>query len=152
MDDTLDLSGFEQSWGDLVSFYLGCSFTFEPALSNIGVRLLNMEQNKAVSMHVTNIGMKPVGLFSGFMYTSMRPVRKSQLGDVVRLTSQYPDSHGAPIHIGSPARIGVDNSSIPSPLDPGEEDLVSVFWACGFSVSQILADVGERIIINDNSP
>lgn len=147
VDYTLDLSGFEQSWGDLVSFYLGCSFTFEGALSEHGIRVKNIDLKRNVSLYLTNIMLKPVGQFGGPMYTSMRPVKKSQLAEAVRISAQYPKSHGAPIHIGNPARIGVQNISDPSAGDAPsfEEDEVAVFWACGFSTSQVLESAGESI-------
>lgn len=147
MDDTLDLSGFQHAWGDLVSFYLGCSFTFEPALVSAGVRLPQMEQNRNTSMYLTNIPLRPVGKFGGRMFTSMRLVERSKLAEVFCLTSRYPQAHGAPIHVGDPARIGVRDLSTPSAGDPpvfeAGGNQVPVFWACGFSVSQILADVGK---------
>ena len=90
---------------------------------------------------------QPVGRFGGRMFVSMRPVEKSRLGEVFRLTSRYPQAHGAPIHVGDPARIGVHDLSALTAGDPpvfeAGRDQVPVFWACGFSVSQILADVGR---------
>lgn len=145
VDDVLDLSGFEKSWDNLVSFYLGCSFTFDGALSASGIRLRNVERGLNVSMFKTNIHLKSVGLFGSRMVTSMRPVKRSQLSEAFRISAQYPDFHGAPIHIGNPARIGVLDIAVPSAGDPSsfEGDEVPVFWACGFSVSEILGNVGE---------
>ena len=147
MEDTLDLSGFEQSWGNLVSFYLGCSFTFESALIANGIRLRNMERGLNISMFLANIQLNPVGTLGGRMLTSMRPIKRAQLSEAFRLSAEYPDFHGAPIHIGNPARIGVRDIAVPSAGDPCEveEDEVPVFWACGFSVSQILSSVGEPV-------
>ena len=148
VDDPLDLDGFESSWGDLVSFYLGCSFSFESALNCIGVKISNPEHVVPVSMYLTNIPLKPVGGFKGQMYVSMRTMRKSQLVDIFNVTGKYPLAHGAPIHVGNPARIGVwdvyatNGGDLPVFDKEGEE--VAVFWACGYSVSQILSDVGKE--------
>lgn len=145
MDDTLDLSGFELNWDNMVSFYLGCSFSFEAALSANGIQLKNMEQGKNVSMYLSSINLKPVGPFSCQMYTSMRPIRRCQLSKAFHVSAQFPETHGAPIHIGNPARIGVQDISVPSAGDPStfEEDEVPMFWACGFSVSQIPMSVSK---------
>ena len=148
MDDTLDLNGFEQNWNNLVSFYLGCSYTFEGALCANGIRLRHIEQGLNVSAFLTNIQLKPVGLVEGQMYTSMRPIKKDLLPEVFRLSAQYPQSHGPPIHIGNPARIGVKDITNPEAGDPStvEDGEVPVFWACGFSVSQILSTAGKCLI------
>ena len=140
VDKVFDLSGFEQSWSNLVSFYLGCSFTFEEALSSRGIRVKNREAGLSVSMYLSHVRLSPVGVFGGQLVTSMRPIKKGQLAEAFSITSQYPSSHGAPVHMGSPARIGVRDLSAPLAGDPCEveEDEVPVFWACGFSVGQIL--------------
>lgn len=147
VDDTLDLSGFGQGWKELVSFYLGCSFTFESALLAAGIELTHVRQNKNTSMYLTNIPLQPAGAFGGHMITSMRPIKRTQLAKMFDLTARYPDAHGAPIHIGDPARIGVPDIFAPfagsGPTFLEDEDEVPVFWACGFSVSQILTNVGE---------
>ena len=140
VDEVLDLSGFEQSWSNMVSFYLGCSFSFEEALSSRGIRVKNREAGLNVSMYLSHVRLSAVGVFGGQLVTSMRPMKKGQLAEVFSITSQYPSSHGAPVHIGSPARIGVRDLSVPMAGDPCDvaDDEVPVFWACGFSVGQVL--------------
>ena len=143
------MSGFEQSWGNLVSFYLGCSFSFEEALSSRGIRMKNREAGLNVSIYLTNVKLKSVGAFGGLMVTSMRPIKKSQLVEAFSITSRYPTSHGAPVHIGNPARIGIADVSALLGGDQSkvEEDEVPVFWACGVSTTRILSDVGKPILI-----
>lgn len=147
VDDTLDLSGFEQSWGNLVSFYLGCSYTFDSILIANGVGVRHVERKSNVSMFLTKIHLKRVGVFESQMIVSMRPIKKCQLSQVFRITAQYPDFHGCPIHIGSPARIGVEDITVPTAGDPCgvEEDEVPVFWACGVTGSQILGKAGKCV-------
>jgi uncharacterized protein YcsI (UPF0317 family) len=44
-----------------------------------------------------------------------------------------PDVHGAPVHVGSPSSLGIDDLSRPDfgdPLEIADGD-VPVFWACG---------------------
>ncbi|WP_034855139.1 putative hydro-lyase [Ignatzschineria larvae DSM 13226] len=118
---------------DLVSFLLGCSFSFESALIEAGIKMRHIDDGSNVSMYVTNIQTKPAGIFSGPLVVSMRPIPYQQVVKAVTITSQHPEVHGAPVHIGDPALIGIQDISKPDFGDavrilPGE---VPVFWACG---------------------
>ena len=140
-----DVPDLAHHWrDDLVSFLLGCSFTFESALVNAGIPLPHIAQNRNVAMYVTNIETVPAGLFSGPMVVSMRPIHHSQVVRAVQVTSRFPTAHGAPIHVGEPHAIGIKDIRVPDFGDPpemGEED-VPVFWACGVT-PQVVA-VGSR--------
>lgn len=118
---------------DLVGFLLGCSYSFEEALINAGIPLRHQQENKIVSVYTTNIPCIPAGRFAGPMVVSMRPVKRNQLIRAVQITSRFPSTHGAPIHIGDPSLIGV-NLEKPD-FDTGmfelAEDDVPVFWGCG---------------------
>jgi uncharacterized protein YcsI (UPF0317 family) len=46
---------------DLVTFLIGCSFTFETALAQAGVPLRHVEQARTVAMYVTNRECRPAG-------------------------------------------------------------------------------------------
>ena len=118
---------------DMVAFLLGCSFTFESALIRAGIPLPHVEQGSNVSMFVTSIQTTPAGAFSGPMVVSMRPVSEEKVVKAVQVTSRFPTVHGAPIHIGNPAAIGIDDVSSPDLGDRLEvkEGEVPVFWACG---------------------
>ena len=59
---------------DLVAFLLGCSFTFEEALIRAGIQMRHIQEDKNVSMYVTNIETSSAGVFSGPMVVSMRSV------------------------------------------------------------------------------
>ncbi|MBX2855933.1 MAG: DUF1445 domain-containing protein, partial [Rhodobacteraceae bacterium] len=50
--------------GDFVAFALGCSFTFERALIEAGIRLRHIEQNATVPMFKTTIRNNPAGVFA----------------------------------------------------------------------------------------
>ena len=141
VEDTFDLCGFENDWSDKVSFYLGCSYTFEPALSARRIGTMS-------SIYLTNIQLYRVGSFAASMFATMRKVKKNQLIEAFRVTCQYPDFHGAPIHIGNPARIGLANLSVPNVGNPPvfEEDEVPVFWACGVTGGEAIASAGENTI------
>ena len=118
---------------DLVSFLLGCSFSFETALLKAGIPLRHLEQGKNVSMYTTSIEAARSGAFAGPMVASMRPIAQGQVVRAVQVTSRFPGVHGAPVHIGDPAAIGIEDISRPDYGDAIEirEGEVPVFWACG---------------------
>ncbi len=126
--------GITQYWtSELVTFLLGCSFTFESALEKAGIHLRHISEGKNVAMYITNIETQRAGVFEGPMVVSMRPIKLNQIVKAVQVTSRFPQVHGAPIHIGDPARIGIRDITRPDYGDPVEikEDEVPVFWACG---------------------
>ncbi|MGK0292321.1 MAG: hypothetical protein ACI9U1_000701 [Porticoccaceae bacterium] len=125
---------------DLVTFVLGCSFSFEHALQLAGhpVRHIDLKQN--VPMFDTNISTVPGGIFSGQLVVTMRPVKRESLREVYRICSRYTFAHGAPIHAGDPSIIGISNLDNPQYGDPVEleDDEVPVFWACGVTTQVAL--------------
>ena len=118
---------------DLVAFLLGCSFTFEWALLDAGVRLWHVEHGKNVAMWRTNIACRPAGMFAGPMVVSMRPIAASQIAKAVLASAKFPNTHGAPVHVGDPAAIGITDIARPEWGDPQHfaPGDVAVFWACG---------------------
>lgn len=123
-----------QYWrDDLVAILLGCSFSFEGALVEAGIPVRHMDMGRNVPMYITNIACSPAGRLSGPMVTSMRPVKYSQVPKAVMATGRFPAVHGAPIHIGDPAAIGIKDINKPDFGDPVEirDGEVPVFWACG---------------------
>lgn len=118
---------------DLVTFLIGCSFSFETALLEAGVPLRHLEQGRNVSMYVTDVECRPAGRLSGPLVVSMRPIPGSQVTTAVQVTSRMPEVHGAPVHVGDPGALGIADLAAPDFGDavqarPGD---VPVFWACG---------------------
>lgn len=118
---------------DDVAFLLGCSFTFEGALTRAGIEMRHQTCGSNVPMYITSIETAPAGVFRGPMVVSMRPIAHQEVTRATLITGRYPAVHGAPVHIGEPAAIGIDDLSRPDfgdavPLHPGE---TPVFWACG---------------------
>ena len=73
VDEPTDIGGY---WSDdLVTFVLGCSFSFEQPLLEAGIRLQHIERNTTVRMYGTNIDCAPAEPFRGKMVVSMRPLR-----------------------------------------------------------------------------
>ena len=118
---------------DLVAFVIGCSFSFEQALLDAGLPLRHVDEGKNVAMFRTSIATEPAGLFHGPLVVSMRPFAAQDAIRAVQVTSRFPNVHGAPVHIGDPAQIGIADLARPDYGDavdvlPGE---LPVFWACG---------------------
>jgi len=129
-----ELTDIKQLWrDDLVTFVLGCSFSFEDALIADGLEIRNISENKNVPMYRTNIPCKSAGRFSGEMVVSMRPMLPKDAIRAIQICSRFPSVHGAPIHFGQPELIGINDIHNP---DYGDgitinENEVPVFWACG---------------------
>lgn len=120
---------------DLVAFVIGCSFSFEEALQEAGVRLKFLERNNVAAVYVTNIDTVPAGPFKGPLVVTMRAFKPADAIRAVQITSRFPNVHGAPIHLGNPKSIGVDLTR--RYLDVGDpevaDDELPVFWACGLT-------------------
>lgn len=118
---------------DLVSFLIGCSFSFEDLLVDAGIEIRHITEKANVPMFNTNIPLKQAGKFSGNMVVSMRPIKSSQIATAVNVTNRLPGVHGAPIQIGNPAEIGIYDLADPDYGDAVtiNENEIPVFWACG---------------------
>ena len=134
---------------DLVSFLLGCSFSFETAMMRAGMSLRHMEQDTIVPMYITNIKTTPAGMFSGPTVVSMRPLPREQVVRAVQVTSRFPAVHGAPLHIGDPEAIGIKDISSPDLGEPAEikEGEVPVFWACGVTPQAVAMNSKPPLMI-----
>ena len=118
---------------DLVSFLIGCSFSFESELIEAGIEMRHNTMGCNVPMYITNIPCESAGVFHGNMVVSMRPIPHDQVVKAVTVTAAIPSVHGSPVHIGDPAVIGISDLNKtdfgdPVVVKPGE---VPVFWACG---------------------
>jgi uncharacterized protein YcsI (UPF0317 family) len=118
---------------DLVTFLIGCSFSFETALMAAQVPIRHIEQGRNVSMYMTNLDCQPAGRLSGPLVVSMRPIPARQVVTAVQVTERMPEVHGAPVHVGAPEALGIADVSTPDYGDPVrfEDGDVPVFWACG---------------------
>ena len=135
----------DYSLDDYVSFYLGCSFSFEEAMIKAGIPLQNVSEKRNVSMFITNIQCKPAGPFSCPMVVSMRPIPRGLVEKAVIVTAAYDAVHGAPIHVGDPSVIGIDdinNTDFGDPSDIG--DLIPMFWACGVTSSLAVRSASKK--------
>jgi uncharacterized protein YcsI (UPF0317 family) len=136
-----EVTDIMQFWrDDLVAFVIGCSFSFEEALLSAGLGIRHIEQRCNVPMYRTNIECAPAGPFSGPMVVSMRPFKPADAIRAIQITTRFPAVHGAPVHFGDPAQIGIADISKP---DYGDRvsihpDEVPVFWACGVTPQSVI--------------
>jgi uncharacterized protein YcsI (UPF0317 family) len=134
---------------DLVTFALGCSFTFEHALIQSGLRIRHIDQGRNVPMYQTSIPLTPAGGFTGNMVVSMRPFPAADAIRAIQITTRYPQVHGAPVHLGNPGLIGISGLHSPDYGDSVSvaDDEIPVFWACGVTPQQVLIDSGVSFAI-----
>jgi uncharacterized protein YcsI (UPF0317 family) len=134
---------------DLVSFLLGCSFTFESALLQAGVPVRHIEEQKNVPMFISSIRCVAAGVFQGPLVVTMRPIPAELVARAVQITGRYPGVHGAPVHIGDPIQIGIRDLAHPDfgdsvTIRPGE---VPVYWACGVTPQAVAMQAKPSLMI-----
>ncbi|WP_409254975.1 putative hydro-lyase [Janthinobacterium sp. S3T4] len=134
---------------DFVVFAIGCSFSFEQMLMDAGIRLRHVEQQRNVAMYRSNISNHRAGPFGGEMVVSMRPMTAADAIRAVQITSRYPAIHGAPVHLGDPRLIGIDNILQPDYGDAVEimADEIPVFWACGVTPQEAIRHARLPLVI-----
>jgi uncharacterized protein YcsI (UPF0317 family) len=134
---------------DLVSFAIGCSFSFEEALVEDGIEVRHIACGSNVPMYRTNIPCVSAGMFAGPLVVSMRPLKPKDAIRAVQITSRFPSVHGAPVHLGLPASIGIADINKPDYGDavPVAADELPVFWACGVTPQAVIAQVRPQFCI-----
>ena len=150
----LECQDVREVWeSDLTAFLLGCSFGFEAGLVEAGIRLRHQDEDRVVPMYVTDRDCEPAGPFRGRLVVSMRPIPASRVDDAVHISDEHPLAHGAPVHVGDPAGLGIGDLARPDWGDdggllPGE---VPVFWACGVT-SQVVARNARPELMISHAP
>lgn len=138
VEECADVTGYWRD--DLVSFAIGCSFSFEEALLEQGLELRHITQGCNVPMYRTNVPTQAAGKFHGPLVVSMRPFKPADAIRAIQITSRFPDVHGAPVHIGDPGLIGIQDINNPEYGDPVQVNHgeMLVFWACGVTPQSVL--------------
>lgn len=124
---------------DLVAFLIPGSLTWEQALLSAGVPIRHLEERRNAACYRTNIPCRPAGPFRGPLVVNLRPLPPEHVVRAIQVTSRFPRAHGAPVHIGDPAAIGITNVNEvdfgePTTIKPGE---VPVFWATGVTAQAV---------------
>jgi uncharacterized protein YcsI (UPF0317 family) len=132
-----------------VTFVLGCSFSFEEALTQGGLRLRYVEEGRNVPMYRTSVDTVPAGPFRGKLVVSMRPFEPADAIRAIEITSRYPRVHGSPVHMGFPERIGITDLAHPWAGDATEvrEGELPLFWACGITPQSVVLDAKPSLCI-----
>lgn len=146
-DEVTDIKAYWED--DMVAFLLGCSFTFEFPLMKNDIPVRHIEEKCNVPMFKTNIPCIPAGRFAGPLVVSMRPIPEKDLVRTVQVTSRFPAVHGAPVHIGNPAAIGIKDIFKPDFGDAVtiKEGEIPVFWACGVTPQAAAMQVRPELMI-----
>ncbi|KAH8800286.1 DUF1445 domain-containing protein [Xylogone sp. PMI_703] len=153
---------------DHVAFLIGCSFSFESALTTAGLVPRHTTRHRVVPMYRTNIPLCPAGVFSGSTYVvSMRPYQRKDIERVRSITRPYISTHGEPIAWGWDAvkRLGIRNIDKPewgeAPLTSdgrplgdveGDEENIPVFWGCGVTPQEAVMRAGLKGTIMAHAP
>lgn len=147
VDEVTDILSYWED--DMVAFLLGCSFTFEQAMLKNDIPVRHIEEDCNVPMYQTNIPCIKAGRFEGPMVVSMRPVPEKDVVRAVQVTSRFPAVHGAPVHVGNPASIGIRDIHQPDFGDrvTVKEGEVPVFWACGVTPQAVAMHMKPEIMI-----
>lgn len=134
---------------DFVTFVIGCSFSFEKAMLEADIPVRHIEDEHNVPMYITNIECQSAGMFHGNTVVSMRPIPYKDIVRATTVTARFPETHGAPIHIGNPSVIGIKDIDKPDFGERSEikEGEVPVFWACGVTPQAVAMASKPEIMI-----
>lgn len=146
-EEVTDITKFWKD--DTVGFLLGCSFSWEGLLAELGLTPRHVEEGRNVPMFKTSKPNLRSGVFGGNLVTSMRPYKPDQIEQVKKITGAFPASHGAPVHVGNPKELGLADLSNPEwgdavTINPGE---VPVFWACGVTPQTAIQDAALPLVM-----
>jgi uncharacterized protein YcsI (UPF0317 family) len=134
---------------DFVTLAIGCWFSMEEALLRAGVRLRHLELGIQGPLFKTARPAVPAGRFHGPLVVSMRPFADAQVRTVTQVTARFPRVHGAPMHGGDPAALGITDITQP---DYGEVLIpetgeTPLFWGCGLTALAALEACGIPLFI-----
>lgn len=147
IEETNNIASFYNE--DMVSFLIGCSFSFEHALLEANIPVRHLEEQHNVPMYITNMETTPAGIFHGSITVSMRPMTRQQTIQATEITSHYRSTHGTPIHIGDPSLIGIKDLTQPDFGQPVQiyKDEIPVFWACGVTPQSVAIETKPDLVI-----
>lgn len=131
----------EPIWrSDHVAFLTGCNLSIDRVMLDSGIPFPHLVDEQAFPAQFrSSISCSTAGRFHGPLVVSLRPVPDALVIPLVELTSRYRQSHGAPIHVGDPAVIGIHDLERvdwgrPNAIPPGHTPM---FWACGITAQAV---------------
>ena len=148
--DGKTLTDVSEYWKEgYVGFLIGCSFSFEEALMAAGIEVRHIATGRNVPMYKTNIQTVKAGPFEGPMVCSMRPMTPENAQKAYDITVKMPNVHGAPVHMGDAAEVGVADVMKPDYGDAVDiyEGEIPVFWPCGVTPQAAVENAKPPIAI-----
>jgi uncharacterized protein YcsI (UPF0317 family) len=159
----------EEEWtNDHVAFLIGCSFSFETALTAAGLNPRHIHLKRNIPVYRTTVPLNPAGVFTDGTYVvSMRPYKASDITRVRDITRPFLLTHGEPIAWGwdAVAKLGIRDINAPewgdAPLSVdgqplglswGSEDDVPVFWGCGVTPQEAVVKAGLQGVVMSHAP
>lgn len=135
---------------DFVTFYIGSSSSFELALQDAGLPVRQLESGRKAPTYQTRVLTVKSGPFSGTVGMSLRPMPRNLVERAAQVTAVLDKVHGAPIHIGHPSWIGVEDLQNPEFDDKPymKEGDVCMFWACGVTATTAIANARLPLAIS----
>ncbi|KAF2483981.1 hypothetical protein BDY17DRAFT_309330 [Neohortaea acidophila] len=167
------IDSLEKHWDpkDHVAFLIGCSFSFEDALTKAGLPPAHIARDCTVPMYRTKIPLCPAGAFTGSKYVvSMRYYHESEVSLVRDVTRRFIATHGEPIAWGwdSLETLGITNIDRPDWGDPPviaddsvvvrsveehkTDGIVPVFWGCGVTPQEAVMKARIPGIVMGHAP
>ena len=167
------VTNIEAQWdhNDHVAFLIGCSYSFENALTAAGLPPAHMLHGRAVPMYRTSIPMFPAGVFACSTFVvSMRLYRASEVEKVRNVTRPYVTTHGEPIAWGwngmrsigiqdiqqfdwGEAPISADGMEVVQSEGEAKVDgLVPVFWGCGVTPQEAVMQAEIPGVVMGHKP
>lgn len=151
---------------DHVAFFIGCSFSFENALSRAGLEPRHTKMGRNVPMYRTNMSLCPAGVFVGGTYVvSMRPYRLEDVKKARDITRAFVSTHGEPVAWGWQAvkDLGIKDIDSPEwgdkplrvdgrPFSEESEEIVPVFWGCGVTPQEAVMRAALEGTIMSHAP
>ncbi|GAA6023152.1 hypothetical protein JCM10207_005744 [Rhodosporidiobolus poonsookiae] len=143
---------------DSVGFFIGCSYSFEAALTSAGLKPRQIEINRNVPMYKTSVPLYASGAFTGRMVVSMRPYPADLVEKARDVTRPFIRAHGEPIAWGFEGgkTLGVNDPTgeYPDFGDASEirEGDVPVYWACGVTPQLAVMDSQLPELILGHAP
>ena len=140
-----DLQCVKALWReDFVGFLIGSGITFDRALEEAGV-----PTTKDRWVLRTTLPTEPAGRFRGALVVTMRWLAPEHAIIATQVTTRFPFSHGAPIHIGDPGAIGADlrHPYFGPPVESIPPSVVPVFWACGVTPQEAATEACVDVMV-----
>ncbi|BGP19679.1 hypothetical protein JCM10213_002694 [Rhodosporidiobolus nylandii] len=148
-----------EEWNeDSVGFFIGCSYSFESALTHAGLMPRQIELQRNVPMYKTSVPLCAAGTLSGRMVVSMRPYPAELVDQARSVTRPFVRAHGEPVAWGFEGMkaLGIDDPTGQNPdfggISEVREGEVPVYWACGVTPQSAVMDSKLPEVILGHAP